>query len=460
MSEVKSAQARAVIEAVCADLLSRAHRGVIVDSPPGAGKSTLVVELAGRLAATGERVMIVAQTNEQVDDLVARLAGAHPGLALGRLTASDYEVPERLAPLRGPQLAFSAKLPELAASAVVIATAAKWALVKEGEFPWAILDEAYQMRSDGLLAVAPRFASGTALFVGDPGQLDPFATVDTDAWAGSPWDPSDSAVAVVRAHNPHLPVHRLPYSWRLPETAAPLVARAFYPFTPFEAGSGARDRSLTVGASGAVSVAAHAAARTVSHAADEAAYDRSIERAADTGWAWHGLPAAHTIRTDGDAVDACAGLAARIVRRGATAVDRSAGYSRPVTPDRIAIGTAHRDQAAAIRAALSRPAWAGLGLGEVTVDTANRLQGREYDVTIVLHPLSGRRDATAFHLETGRLCVLLSRHRHACIVVGRAGIAELLDAHPHAEPVRLGVPVKFPDGWAAHQAVLSHLGAD
>ena len=455
MSEGKSARARAVIEAVCDDLLSRAHRGVIVDSPPGAGKSTLVVELAGRLAGTGERVMIVAQTNEQVDDLVARLAAAHPALALGRLTASDYEVPERLAPLRGPNLAFSPKLPELAASAVVIATAAKWALVKEGEFPWAILDEAYQMRSDGLLAVAPRFASGTALFVGDPGQLDPFATVETDAWAGSPWDPSDSAVAVVRAHNPDLPVHRLPYSWRLPETAAPLVARAFYPFTPFEAGSGARDRSLTVGARGTGT--GTAAARSTASA--DAAYDRSLELAAETGWAWHGLPAAHTIRTDGEAVDACAGLAARIVRRGASAVDRSAGYERPVTPDRIAIGTAHRDQAAAIRAALSRPAWEGLGLGEVTVDTANRLQGREYDVTIVLHPLSGRRDATAFHLETGRLCVLLSRHRHACIVVGRAGIAELLDAHPHAEPVRLGVPVKFPDGWVAHQAVLSHLGA-
>ncbi|WP_034264373.1 AAA domain-containing protein [Actinospica robiniae] len=448
MSEAKSAEARAVIEAVCGDLLSRAHRGVIVDSPPGAGKSTLVVELAGRLAATGERVMIVAQTNEQVDDLVGRLASAHPTLALGRLTASDYEVPERLAPLRGPCLAFSAKLPELAASSVVLATAAKWALVKEGEFPWAILDEAYQMRSDGLLAVAPRFASGTALFVGDPGQLDPFATVDTDTWAGSPWDPSDSAVAVVRAHNPHLPVHRLPYSWRLPETAAPLVAKAFYPFTPFEAGSGLSDRELTLGA------------RPASSAGADAALDRSLDQAADAGWAWHGLPAAHTIRTDGEAVDACAALAARIVQRGATAVDRSAGYSRAVTPDRIAIGTAHRDQAAAIRAALARPGWAGLGLDEVTVDTANRLQGREYDVTIVLHPLSGRRDATAFHLETGRLCVLLSRHRHACVVVGRSGIAELLDAHPHAEPVRLGVPVKFPDGWAAHQAVLSHLGAD
>jgi hypothetical protein len=438
----RSAEARAVIEAVAEDLLSRAHRGVIVDSPPGAGKSTLVVELSGRLAATGERVMIVAQTNEQVDDLVARLATAHPTLIIGRLTAGDYEVPERLAPLRGPNLVFSSKLPELAAAGIVLATAAKWALVKEGEFPWAILDEAYQMRSDGLLAVAPRFADGTALFVGDPGQLDPFATVDTDAWAGSPWDPSDSAVAVVRAHNPHLPVHRLPYSWRLPATAAPLVAKAFYPFTPFDAGSDLRDRSLTFGTAGGTSD-----------------LDDALDTAADEGWSWYGLPAAHTIRTDAEAVEACAALADRLVQRQAEAVDTGAGYRRTVTPDRIAIGTAHRDQAAAVRAALAGSDRAARGLTDVTVDTANRLQGREYDVTIVLHPLSGRRDATAFHLETGRLCVLLSRHRHACIVVGRAGIADLLDAHPHAEPVRLGVPVKFPDGWAAHQAVLAHLGA-
>ena len=91
------------------------------------------------------------------------------------------------------------------------------------------------------------------------------------------------------------------------------------------------------------------------------------------------------------------------------------------------------------------------------MDTANRLQGREYDVTIVLHPLSGRRDATAFHLESGRLCVLASRHRHACIVVARAGIAELLDSHPSTEPVHLGVPVKFPDGWEANQILMSTL---
>ncbi len=124
-----------------------------------------------------------------------------------------------------------------------------------------------------------------------------------------------------------------------------------------------------------------------------------------------------------------------------------------MTADRIAIGAAHRDQAAVIRSA------SPFGVCAVTVDTANRLQGREYDVTIVLHPLSGRRDATAFHLEAGRLCVLASRHRHACIVVARAGIAELLDAHPSTEPVHLNVPAKFPDGWEANHAVMAHLAS-
>lgn len=444
----KSRAARSVVEQVAAELMSGRHRGVIVDSPPGAGKSTLVVELAGRLAGTGEPVMVVAQTNEQVDDLVDRLVREHgaPGggeLTVGRLSASGYVPPERVARHLGAGLSVAGKVEELKRPAVTVGTAAKWARTGDGPWPeggwrWAILDEAYQMRSDGLLAIAPRFAQGTALFVGDPGQLDPFATIEAERWAGSAWDPTDSAVAVVRTHNPDLPVFRLPYSWRLPATAAPLVSAAFYPFTPFEAGTGPglRELKLPAGGSGPL--------------------DAALDLAAQSGWALYELPARHTVRTDAQALEACARLAARLLDRTATAFDPGYGGGRPVTAERIAIGAAHRDQVAGIRAALDRH---GDTLRAVTVDTANRLQGREYDVTIVLHPLSGRRDATAFHLETGRLCVLLSRHRHACVVVARAGIVELLDAHPHSEPVHLGVSVKFPDGWEAHQAVLAHLAA-
>ena len=53
--------------------------------------------------------------------------------------------------------------------------------------------------------------------------------------------------------------------------------------------------------------------------------------------------------------------------------------------------------------------------------------------------------------------MLTSRHRHACVVVARAGIAELLDTHPSTEPVHINVPVKFPDGWEANQSMLAHL---
>ena len=58
----------------CGDTLHGTARGVVVDSPPGAGKSTLVVRAARELAAAGEPLMIVAQTNAQVDDLADRLA--------------------------------------------------------------------------------------------------------------------------------------------------------------------------------------------------------------------------------------------------------------------------------------------------------------------------------------------------------------------------------------------------
>ncbi|MEU8260465.1 AAA family ATPase [Micromonospora sp. NPDC048999] len=425
-------EAERVITAVLADLRSGAHRGVVVDSPPGAGKSTLVVRAATELAAAGEPLIIIAQTNEQVDDLIDRLARKTPQLRIGRLSATDYQPSERVAGHDTVQVA--AKVADLAGSAMIIGTAAKWATVSEGIWPWAIVDEAYQMRSDALLRVAGRFER--ALFVGDPGQLDPFSTVETARWTGLTWDPMQSAVVTLLRHNPELPVHRLPVSWRLPASAAPVVAQAFYPFTGFRAGTGPADRALSL---------------TEPGPGDPV--DATVELAAASGWALHELPARHTLRTDGEAAAACAELALRVLRRGAVAVSEQAPGGAAVTADRIAVGAAHRDQVAAIRARLGA---AGAG---VTVDTANRLQGREYDMTIVLHPLSGRRDATAFHLESGRLCVLASRHRHACVVVARTGIAELLDAHPSTERVHLDVPVKFPDGWAANQTMLTHLGS-
>ncbi|MCW2893726.1 MAG: helicase, partial [Actinomycetia bacterium] len=460
-----AASARAVTDAILADL-AKAERGVVVDSPPGAGKSALVVAAAASLAERGERVMVVGQTNEQVDDLVDRMATEHGVLRIGRLSAQDYTPTRRVARHRG--VTARTAVADLIDHPLVVATAAKWATLTDSgaRWPWAIIDEAYQMRSDSLLRIARLFDK--ALFVGDPGQLDPFSTVETERWLGLNWDPMSSAVAVLLTNNPGIPVHTLPVSWRLPATAAPVVSAAFYPFSGFTAATGPSDRAM----------------RWNTHPFGMTAFDRALQVAADTGWALYELPHRHTLRTDAEAIDACAELAARVLLRGAVAVSERPGGPHDVTADRIAIGVAHRDQAAAVKRALraravAYPVLSGPGLNDtglndtglnntglnntgrdvtkVVADTANRLQGREFDVMIMLHPLSGRRDATAFHLEAGRLCVLASRHRHACVVVARAGIPELLDAHPSAEPVHLGVPVKFPDGWEAHQSFMAHL---
>ncbi|MEV7030088.1 AAA family ATPase [Streptomyces sp. NPDC093272] len=408
-------------------------RGVVVDSPPGAGKSTLVKRATGHLTSAGHQVMIVAQTNEQVDDLVDNIAREYSSLPVGRLHAATFTLPERVR--RHDNVRGSKDVTDLRELPVVVSTAKKWSYVnpeKCAPWHWAIVDEAYQMRSDALLATAPLFSESDSrvLFVGDPGQLDPFATVDTDRWHGLTWDPLRNAVDVTLAHNADLLRHQLPVSWRLPEMAAPLVEKAFYPFYPFVSGTETKDRVLTYG--------------TTPHRTTP--QDAVLARAAESGWGLLELPARHTLDDDPEVAEALAETAARLLERGALV------NGEPLAESRIAIGAARTIQADAVRTRLEKR-----GLTRITVDTANRLQGREFDVTLVWHPLSGRQDASAFHLETGRLCVLLSRHRFACIVVARTGITDLLDRHPRSSPVYLDVLPKFPDGWRAHQVVMEHL---
>jgi hypothetical protein len=69
-----------------------------------------------------------------------------------------------------------------------------------------------------------------------------------------------------------------------------------------------------------------------------------------------------------------------------------------------------------------------------------------------------RVDATEFHLDPGRICVMLSRHRHGCIVVGRAGTADILLEHPDNTDLVIGEPEPQVDGVTAHHQVLEHLG--
>ncbi len=404
-------------------------RTVVVDSPPGAGKSTLVRQLARRLVAGGERVPVITQTNDQADDLAGSLATdlAGAGALVGRLHSSQYPVP----PAGRDGIVYATKLIDLAGCPVVIATSAKWAFVaaEEHHFDLGVVDEAYQMSSAALVRVAPLF--DRLLMVGDPGQLSPFTTADEYVVRSMATWPLDTAAGTVLRNHPDTPVVPLPVSWRLPPSAAALISDAFYT-RAFRAGTEPGQRALRL------------PARAVRDS-----YDEVLRVAADTGWGHLELPEAYLPRTDPEAVDAIGTLVARLVGSSASTVDEHG--CRVLTAADIAVGVTHRDQRAYVRAAVdAATAELGVPRGTVTVDTANRLQGRQFEVVVAWHPLSGRRDASAFHLEAGRLCVLASRHRQACIVVGRAGLADQLAAYGVAEPIWLGADTPQVDGWEAN----------
>jgi hypothetical protein len=234
-------RSRAAVASVLADLAATQQRALIVDSPPGAGKSTLVVAAALAYLGETDTIAILAQTNNQVDDLIIRLHEAAPDVPLGRLCAQEYDPSAVRAAVPGIELC--GQPGEMFKARIILGTAAKWARQTDYHCGLAILDEAYQMRSDLLLALdAGRFER--MLLVGDPGQLDPFTTIETERWTGLRHDPTNSAISVLLANHPHLPVHRLPISWRLPTSAAPVVAAAFYPFLGFDAGTTHGQRNL------------------------------------------------------------------------------------------------------------------------------------------------------------------------------------------------------------------------
>jgi len=432
------------------DQLGDAESGtaVLAEAPPGAGKSSLTCSVAHALVQHDATLTlpIVTQTNEQADDLVASLHHRYPAIRLARLTGGGGPSPAILR-LMSPTVLVDGHCDDLqlAGAHIIVGTARKWQYERarlqgtRSPFPFALIDEAYQMRSDALLGVAALF--NTLFCVGDPGQIDPFATVDDSLWRGLPYSPTRSAMGTLRAFHPDIPVTQLPISWRLPPSAAGIVSRAFYPYAGFDPGTRQGQRSLTI------------SQRRRGTGGRE--HD-ALELAASKGWAYIELPEQVTARNDEEVARTIARTVQAVTSRGVVVTDELHPSGTPMGSNRIAVIAAHNDQVQAARFSLNE---LGIDPNSLAVSTANKIQGREYDLVIVWHPLAGRRDATAFHLEAGRMCVMLSRHRHACVVVGRAGVGKLLAEFPDSDPIFLDEPEKFPDGWQANYDVLEHLAA-
>ena len=439
------AASAAATEAITSALRRTENRVVIAKAPPGAGKTTTMRRVTQSLLDDGLPVVpIVVQTNAQADDLATALAA--DGIRTGRFVSQGAESVARARAAGVDGLVVDRQLAGLQGCEAIVAPADKWvycnnprAAAGPPSYELTLIDEAYQMRGDNLFRVANLFER--ALAVGDPGQLDPFTIADTRRFEGVPLGPLETAAGTLEMSYPEAPVIELPVSWRLPASAIDLVRHAFYELD-FTSATDDGERELHVDRLDLGSPA-----------------DAAVTTVAQTGWAYLELPSAFTTRTDTGMVTAVAdATAALFVRNAQTRCEqKKAGIL--LAGSRVAVGAAHTDQVAALRRELQQRLANGgpVQLADVVVDTANRLQGREFDVTVVWHPLAGRRDATAFHLEAGRLCVLLSRHRHGCIVVGREGVSDLLDAHPTESNVFLDLPADCPDGWEANHAVLTYL---
>jgi hypothetical protein len=184
--------------------------------------------------------------------------------------------------------------------------------------------------------------------------------------------------------------------------------------------------------------------------------DAALAAAGRDGLVHLELPAGPTLSTDPDTVDLIATTVLRALepgRRGAMRCERHRDGGARLTADRLAVGVPHNDQARAVRRALRRRGETG-----VRVDTANKLQGAEFDLTVCWHPLAGLTELDAFHAEAGRACVLTTRHRHACVVVGRESDRLLLDGVPPSGEAYLGCDDEpLLDGWNTHQAMFAAL---
>lgn len=431
--------ARRVSDAAIRDLLSRAgsNRGVVVSAPAGAGKTGFVVEAVAAARRREMRVAVGTPTNEQAFSLVRRLAESNRRQTVTFVPASTVSLPPVTAQLPNVRQVKAAQTND---AEVIVGTLNKlgdaFSRGDLAEVDALFVDESYQADSSKYFAVGG--VASLHMLVGDGGQLSPFSTIDDpNYWRGLPEDPLQTAVGVLLRNHPGTPVHQLPITRRLDSRAA-AVAQAFYPDLQFSAAvlPGVRELSLS---------------RAMTISPRGRLIDGALDRAATNGWAHIELPTAPVLTADPEILDLITSLVDRLIQRGPRVRCEMQPQWRPLPGNRLAVGVSHNDQKDILRSRLD-----SMGHVEVVVETANKLQGLEFDLVIAWHPLAGLPDADEFHLDAGRLCVLLTRHRHACILIGRASDRELLDAIPPASPAYLGFnPDPLYQGWEAHEAVFT-----
>jgi hypothetical protein len=102
----------------------------------------------------------------------------------------------------------------------------------------------------------------------------------------------------------------------------------------------------------------------------------------------------------------------------------------------------------------------GADFSDVSIDTPERWQGLERPIMIVVHPLSNVTDPSDFDLETGRLCVMASRHQVGLIVITRDHVGASLEEFIPQASQAPGLPDVVGRGHFAHARFWNDLVED
>lgn len=407
----------------------------VVKAPPGAGKTYLLLQLLAAGHAHNMRLAVATFTNAQADDVCKRLAAAHPSVPVTRFISANALEPN----LGNGVLIVRRKADLPTGPGVVVANTAKWGFTDTAPFDALLIDESWQIGwADFLLlrGVAKRF-----VLIGDPGQIPPVVSIGTERWETSPNAPHIPAPQVlVDGRGLGIEVQELPGSRRLPADAVGLVNR----FYDFEFGAfaepGERYLRCSPGSSKPL--------------------DSAIDLLGETSIIGVTVPTPD----DGPPAEIDEEIARQVAAIVTRLLDRNAVVShgqetvtspRELTPEDIGIVSTHRTMNTRLHHELPNSLQY-----RVHVDTPERWQGLERKVMIAVHPLSGITDPSSFELETGRLCVMASRHQTGLVLVSRDHVSDTLRRHIVSADQAVGRTDSSGVGHHRHQEFWSALGDD
>ncbi len=412
-----------------AQFIRGSNRFCVVKAPPGSGKSFHLLESLDEALNEGRRIAIAAQTNNQVNDLCIRFGMRYPSQSVIRFSSKSFNEPDNF-PDNVTVVTDKKDLP--AGACTIVTTCSKLGTTElAAPFDILLIDEAWQMTWATFLTLrttAPRY-----VLIGDPGQIPPTVTVDCDRWetsATAPHYPAPQILLGIDGLAGQITKLELDKCWRLPHDSV-LAVQMFYDFE-----------------FGAVAVPGERFLRATKPGKGLST-DSAIDLLGDHSTVILTYPTEETgapIETDQELASFISELVSTLLERQCliSTSDKEVSDPRRLTADDIGIVSTHNQMNTAISSTLSGAARA------IRVTTPERWQGLERPVMIAVHPLSGVSVPSSFDLETGRLCVMASRHRSACIFVTRDHVGQTLATRLPTGDHALGAEDTSGRGHAQH----------